>query len=142
MLPTALFCLIISVIDGDTVVASCDHHQMVIRLAEIDAPEKRQRFGLNSKLSLAEICLNKNAEVIPKTQNRFGHTIAYVTCEGIEANTEQIKRGMAWVFDEYVTNKDLYDLQNKAKSSQSGLWRLKSPTPPWEWRKKTPSPKS
>ncbi|MBS0496030.1 MAG: thermonuclease family protein [Gammaproteobacteria bacterium] len=141
MLTTALMCFVIFVTDGDTLVASCDHHQIVVRLAEIDAPEKRQRFALNSKLSLSEICLNKNAEIVPKSKDDRGRTIAYVTCEGINANTEQIKRGMAWVFDKYVTNNGLYDIQNKAKSSQSGLWGLDSPIPPWEWRKNTPAPK-
>ena len=141
MLTTAQKNNVISVTSGDTLVASCDHHQIVVRLAEIDAPEKRQRFGLDSKLSLSEICLNKNAEVTPKNKDSHGRTVAYVTCEGIDANTEQIKRGMAWVFDKYVTNKRLYDIQNKAKLSQSGLWKLDSPIPPWEWRKNTPAPK-
>ena len=134
MLTTALMCFVIFVTDGDTLVASCDHHQIVVRLAEIDAPEKRQRFALNSKLSLSEICLNKNAEIVPKSKDDRGRTIAYVTCEGINANTEQIKRGMAWVFDRFATDQDLYALQDDAHTNKRGLWRTKSPTPPWEWR--------
>ena len=135
MLSATLFCLILAVTDGDKVVASCDHHQMIIRLAEIDAPEKRQDFGHKSKLSLSEMCLYKNAEIIPKTKDRFGRTVGYVNCSGIDANTEQIKRGMAWVFDQYVSDKSLYDIQNRAKSSHLGIWQHESPTPPWEWRK-------
>lgn len=141
MLSETLICLIIFVTDGDTLVANCDHHQMIIRLAEIDAPEKRQRLGLNSKLSLSDICLNKNAEITPKSKDRFGRTVAFVTCDGVNANTEQIKRGMAWVYDQYATDKGLYDLQDEARASRYGLWSLQSPIPPWEWRKKTPAPK-
>lgn len=135
MLSETLLCFILFVINGDTVVASCDHKQIIIRLAEIDAPEKRQDFGTQSKQSLAELCLYKNAKITPKALARSGRTVAYVNCSGTDANSEQVKRGMAWVFDKYVTDKSLYNLQNTAKSEHAGLWQYSSPIPPWEWRK-------
>lgn len=89
----------------------------MVRLAEIDAPEKRQNFGLRSRQSLVELCLYKNAEIFEKTKDPFGRTVAYVNCEGKNAHSEQIKRGMAWVFEQYATDTNLFALQRKAQSS-------------------------
>lgn len=135
MLSSTLLCLVLSITDGDTLVASCDHHQIVVKIAEIDAPEKLQDFGLRSKQSLIELCRYKNAEITKKTIDRFGRTIAYVNCEGIDAGSEQLNRGLAWVFDKYVTDAGLYEYQNRAKSAHKGLWKQDDPIPPWEWRK-------
>lgn len=33
-----------------------------------------------------------------------------VWCSGIDANAEQVRRGMAWVFDRYVKDRSLYSL--------------------------------
>lgn len=134
MLSAALLCFVLFVIDGDKLVATCDHKQIVVRLAEIDAPEQRQDFWLRSKRSLIEMCLYKNATVIPKRIDKDERVIAHVNCSGIDVNSEQIRRGMAWVFERYATDKSLYAMQNEAQSSQLGLWEYASPTPPWEWR--------
>jgi len=52
----------------------------------------------------------------------------------MDANAEQIKRGMAWVYDKYVTDHSLYRLQDEAKAAKQGLWADAEPMPPWEWR--------
>ncbi len=135
MLSSTLLCLILSVTDGDTLVASCDHHQIIVKIAEIDAPEKLQDYGLRSRQSLVELCMYKNAEITKKTMDRFGRTIAYVNCDGKNAGNEQLKRGLAWVFDKYVTDQGLYAYQDRAKSDHRGLWKIADPIPPWEWRK-------
>ncbi|WON72762.1 thermonuclease family protein [Nitrosospira sp. Is2] len=55
--------------DGDTLtVLTASRQQHKIRLAEIDAPEKDQPFGTNSKQSLTDLCFGKEAEVIPQHQ--------------------------------------------------------------------------
>ena len=53
----------------------------------------------------------------------------------IDANAEQVRRGLAWVYDRYVTDPDLYPLQDAARTERRGLWADSAPTPPWEWRK-------
>ena len=47
--------------------------------------------------------------------------IGYVECNGKDASIEQIKGGMAWVYDKYVSNRGLYNLQNAAQSKGKGL---------------------
>ncbi len=45
---------------------------------------------------------------------------------------------MAWVYDRYVTDRSLYQLQDEAKAAKRGLWEDDSPVAPWEWRKAKP----
>ena len=97
-------------------------------------PEKKQPFGNRSKQSLAEMCFKKQAEIKPQTKDRYGRTVARVICEGTDANAEQVKRGMAWVYDKYVKDKSLYALQDEAKAQKVGLWVDREPVPPWEYR--------
>jgi endonuclease YncB( thermonuclease family) len=58
------------------------------------------------------------------------------SCAGIDANGEQVRRGMAWVFDRYVKpGSSLYALQSEAKRVKRGLWADPRPMAPWEWRR-------
>lgn len=128
-------CLVVAIADGDTLTVLCNKHEQVkIRLAEIDAPEKRQPFGMRSKQSLSQLCYRAKAEVTPQTRDRYGRAVARVKCNGVDVNVEQVRRGMAWVYDQYVRDRSLYALQDAAKANRVGLWADESPTPPWEWR--------
>ena len=128
--------------DGDTVTALCQGREQVkVRLAEIDAPEKDQPFGAKSKQSLSDLCFGKQARIASQGRDRYGRTIGRMYCftpgvkTEIDANAEQVRRGLAWVYDRYVTSPDLYPLQDAARAERRGLWADSAPTPPWEWRK-------
>lgn len=127
---------VVGIADGDTLtVLTASKQQHRIRLAEIDAPEKYQAFGTKSKQSLSDLCFGKEAEVIPRAIDRYKRTVARVKCAGLDANAEQVNRGMAWVYRRYAKDHDLYVLEHGAKVEKRGLWVDPSPTPPWEWRK-------
>lgn len=125
---------VVSIADGDTLTVLIDRQQVKVRLVEIDAPEKSQAFGTRSKQSLSDMCFNTEAQVRDKGKDRYGRTLGRVYCVGMDANAEQIKRGMAWVYDKYVTDHSLYRLQDEAKAAKQGLWADAEPMPPWEWR--------
>lgn len=138
MLLAAFLATVIGISDGDTLTVLNDNKQQIkIRLAEIDAPEKRQPFGSRSKQSLSDLCFGKQAEVKPRAKDRYGRTVARVSCAGIDANAEQVNRGMAWVYRRYAKDHNLYILQHDARRHKRGLWVDESPTPPWDWRKST-----
>jgi len=127
---------VVGIADGDTLtVLNHDQREIKIRLAEIDAPEKRQAFGTRSKQSLSDLCFGKQAQVVSKVKDRYKRTVAHVKCSGVDANTEQVKRGMAWVYPRYAKDPDLYVMQEDAKLARRGLWIDYSPIPPWEFRK-------
>ena len=129
-------CKIVGVSDGDTITALCQSNERLkVRLAEIDAPEKEQPFGQRSKQSLSGLCFGREAVIENRGHDRYGRTIGRVSCDGIDANAEQVRRGLAWVYDRYATDPDLYPLQDAARAERRGLWADRAPTPPWEWRK-------
>jgi endonuclease YncB( thermonuclease family) len=126
---------VIAVNDGDTITIVHERQQIKVRLLEIDAPEKAQPFGNRSKQSLSNLCFGKTATLVSNNKDRYGRTLARVYCNGIDANAEQIRLGMAWVYDRYVSDRELYKLQNEAKVNRRGLWHDENPIPPWDWRR-------
>ena len=128
---------VVGIADGDTLtVLNNEKQEVKIRLAEIDAPEKRQAFGTRSKQSLSDLCFGKQAEIITQVKDRYKRTIARVKCSGVDANTEQVKRGMAWVYPRYAKDHNLHIVQAEAKIAKLGLWADSPPTAPWEFRKR------
>ncbi len=126
---------VIGIADGDTLTVLEDKRQIKIRLANIDAPEKSQAFGHRSKQSLSDLCYGKDATYLVQDIDRYGRTVAVVTCDGVEANRAQVERGMAWVYLKYNKDAVLPDLQERARANRSGLWADSEPSPPWDWRK-------
>lgn len=126
---------VVAVADGDTLSVLRDHEQVKVRLVEIDAPEKAQPFGNRSKQSLSDLCFSKTATFGDLGQDRYKRTLARVTCDGIDANAEQVRRGMAWVYRKYAPkDSPLYAVEGEAKAAKRGLWADADPIPPWEWR--------
>lgn len=126
---------VVAVADGDTITVLRDKEQVKIRLIEIDAPEKAQAFGNKSKQSLSDLCFDKTATLADKGKDRYGRTLAKVTCDGIDANAEQVRQGMAWVYRKYAPKDSwLYAVEGEAKAARRGLWADAEPVPPWGWR--------
>ncbi len=129
---------VVGIADGDTlIILNNDQQEVKVTLAEIDAPEKSQAFGARSKQSLSELCFGKQAEIIPQAKDRYKRMVARVKCSGVDANTEQVKRGMAWVYPRHVRDHNLYVMQREAKVGKRGLWADSSPTAPWDFRKRS-----
>lgn len=127
---------VIHVIDGDGLIVLVGEKRLNVRLEHIDAPERNQPFGIPSRQSLIAICGGELATIDAKGKDQNGHTLARVSCNGTDAGAEQVRRGMAWVFDRYVkSDSPLYALQAEARAAHRGLWADGKAVPPWEWRK-------
>ena len=128
---------VVAVADGDTLTVLVDRRQVKVRLTDIDAPEKKQPFGARSKQSLADMCAGKAANVDDHGKDRYGRTLGHVTCAGVDANAEQVRHGMAWVYERYAPKgSPLYGLQAQAQREHRGLWADPRPIAPWEWRRR------
>lgn len=136
MLSALFLASVIGISDGDTLTVLHERAPVTIRITEIDAPEKKQPFGTRSKQALADLCFGQQAEVTPQTTDRYGRTVARVRCSGQDVSESQVRAGMAWVFDRYVTDRSLYAVQDEARAARRGLWIDASPTPPWEFRRR------
>lgn len=136
-----LACLVVGVSDGDTLTARCDRtadgtaQTLKVRLAEIDAPEKAQPFGARSKAHLASLCFGRAAQLHAQALDRYGRTVARVWCDGVDANAEQVRVGLAWAYERYLKDERLRVAQADAREAQRGLWADAQPVPPWEWRR-------
>jgi endonuclease YncB( thermonuclease family) len=126
---------VVKVIDGDTLTALVNKKQIRVRLDAIDAPERGQAFGKRSRQSLADICAGKSAKVKERGKDQYGRTIGRVTCAAVEANREQVWRGMAWVYVKYAPkDSPLHILEKDARLRRAGLWAERGPVAPWKWR--------
>lgn len=140
----ALLCLVVAIADGDTLTARCPsqdvahpYQQVKVRLAGIDAPEKAQPFGNISRQHLAALCFQQQATITPRTTDRYGRTVADVQCRGQDAGTEQVRSGLAWVYEKYDRGYEhLYPLQDEALKAGRGLWSQPEATAPWAWRRR------
>lgn len=130
---------VIAVLDGDTVLIKRANGLVKIRMAEIDAPEKAQTFGETSKRSLSEMVLGKQVKVVSQAVDQYGRMVAHLSVDGLDVNSEQIRRGMAWEYSHFHGNRELVALQEEARQAPRGLWALSDPMPPWEWRKLHPN---
>jgi endonuclease YncB( thermonuclease family) len=134
--------LVVGVSDSDTITVLDEHHyQHKIRLAGIDAPEKRQDFGNRAKQSLSDLAYRRQANVETGKTDRYGRQVGKVIVNGMDVNLEQVRRGMAWHYKAYKREQSVADRQayagaeDTARVARKGLWALPSPVAPWEFRK-------
>jgi endonuclease YncB( thermonuclease family) len=134
--------LVVGVTDGDTITV-LDHTntQHKVRLAGIDAPEKKQAFGNASKKSLSELVYNKQVDVDWHKRDRYGRIVGKVIVGELDANLEQVRLGMAWYYKKYKGELVFEDrlgyvlAQENAEAAKLGLWSDNQPIPPWDFRK-------
>jgi endonuclease YncB( thermonuclease family) len=126
---------IVGVSDGDTAtLLTSDNTPVKIRLAQIDAPEKKQPFGEKSKQSLSDLIYGKNVSVEVETKDRYQRTVGKIIINGVDVNLEQIKRGLAWYYIKYGHDSNYSKSESQAKALRKGLWAEPTPVAPWDFR--------
>lgn len=133
---------VVAVTDGDTVkVLDASKTVHVVRLAGIDAPEKRMPYGKRSKQNLSDLVYGRWVEVEGEKNDRYGRLVGKVSVNGRDANLAQIQAGMAWHYKAYqreqtVPDRRMYaEAESRAVTTKQGLWAEPNPVPPWDWRK-------
>lgn len=139
--------MVVGITDGDTItVLDADKVQHKIRLAGIDAPEKKQPFGNRSKESLSALVFDKTVNVETEKRDRYGRQVGKVLANGQDVNLAQVERGMAWFYRQYQREQSpndqrLYEAaEDAAKAGKRGLWHDSDPVAPWEFRHAKRSP--
>ena len=126
---------VIGVLDGDTIDVLVDRQPVRVRLAEIDAPEKRQPFGTRSRQALGEMVFRQTVTVQDQGLDWRGkRTVGRVLIDGRSVNRAMVAAGMAWVYPKYAKDRSLYAVEAEARAAGRGLWADKAPVPPWQWR--------
>ena len=134
--------MVVGLSDGDTItVLDATKTQYRVRLAGIDAPEKRQAFGDRSRQSLADLVFRKQVTVEYSKTDRYGRLIGKVLVGNLDACLEQVQRGLAWHYKAYERQQAPDDRWSYAKAEQyarrerKGLWQDNVVVPPWDFRR-------
>lgn len=129
---------VVSVADGDTVtVLEATNQQFKIRLAGIDAPEKRQAFGQRSKQSLSGMVMGRDVRLEYEGRDRYGRIVGKILVDGRGACLAQVRSGMAWHYKKYQADQSPADRvayaaeEDGARSRREGLWSDPYAEPPW-----------
>ena len=121
---------------GDTItVLDQTRTSYKIRLYGIDAPESKQPFGNVSKKHLGGLLGGGTVRVEWKSKNKYGRIVGTVFVGDLNVNLKMLYDGMAWYFKKYDHSKAFEDAEATAKKQRLGLWKNKTPVPPWEYRK-------
>jgi endonuclease YncB( thermonuclease family) len=126
---------VIAILDGDTVDVLVDSRPVRIRLAQIDAPEKKQAFGTRSRQALAGMIFRQVVTVAESGTDRYGRTIGTIFVAGVNVNAAMVNQGMAWAYRQYVTDRSIIQLEAQARAAHRGLWADPAPVEPWLFRR-------
>ena len=133
---------VVAVADGDMLtILDASNQQHRIRVAGIDAPEKKQAFGQRSKMSLGDLAFGLPATADCRESDRYGRSVCVVTVQGRDVGLEQVRNGLAWWYRKYSKTQTPQERaeyeagEDYAKGRRLGLWADPVPAPPWDWRK-------
>jgi micrococcal nuclease len=126
--------VVVDVADGDTLMVMIDRQLLKLDLSDINAPAPGQPYATRARLSLEELCEDKTALIDDLGIGRGKHVFAHVMCDGVDAASEQVRRGMAWVTAQPgAATASLASIEASAKAERRGLWNDAAPVPPWKW---------
>ena len=127
---------VIGVKDGDTVeVLDNQNKSAILRLAEVDCPEKKQPYGNAAKQFTSNAIYRKTITYLVVDKDRYGRSVAKVYYKNKYLSAELIKNGMGWHYKKYSHSTELALLEQKARTQKIGLWVDPNPIYPSDWRK-------
>ncbi len=131
---------VVGVSDGDTItVFDANKTEHKIRLMGIDAPEKSQDFGNQSKRALSDYIYQKEVTVEYKKLDKYKRKVGKVILDNQDVCLAMIELGMAWHYKDYEKeqlkiDRDLYSqAEIKARYEKRGLWQASNPIAPSEF---------
>lgn len=141
------------VFDGDSFnLTAADGRIVRVRIAGIDAPEKRQPYSQKAKESMESLLSSGPIKLTPIKIDRFERWVAHVSVNQQDIGLIQIQRGYAWFFTRYQQDLDDRRRQEYAQAETTarregvGLWAgiaastrnpALAPEPPWKFRERT-----
>lgn len=135
--------VVVGVTDGDTVTVLDAHNQQhKIRLAGIDAPERNQPFGQDSKKNLSDRAFQQPVTADCSKADRYGRLICKILVRGEDVNLLQVSEGLAWHYKKYQSEQSPEDrrlyasAEEDTRASKRGLWQETNALAPWEWRQR------
>ncbi|MCL4139630.1 UNVERIFIED_CONTAM: hypothetical protein GTU68_043439 [Idotea baltica] len=133
---------VVKVVDGDSITVLDDEKiQHRVRLAGIDAPERKQAYGKASTQFLADRVAGKMVCVGWYKRDKYQRLVGVVRINNQVMNLALVEAGLAWHYKHYQSEQtesereDYADAEEDARAARRGLWSDRNPTSPWAWRK-------
>ena len=129
-----------AVSDGDSLSLLVGRQSYTIRIAGIDAPERFQAWGDQSKTNLSRLASNQLAVAGCSTFDQRGRKVCKVTVNALDIGLQQIRDGMAWQYSKHARDQTPEEqsayasAELMAKLRRLGLWGETNPVPPWRFR--------
>lgn len=126
-----------NVTDGDTFkLRQANGETVIVRLDQIDAPEKAQPWANRSRQLLRELLGSGDICVVGRNHDKYRRLLGEVHANGVVVNREMIRQGGAWAYRQYLRDARLIDLEAEARDQKRGLWSMPADQTiaPWEFR--------
>lgn len=132
---------LLAVADGDSfTLRAADGQIWQVRIAAIDAPERRQPWSDVARQRLRQRLLGREVRVQAGKFDPYGRVVGTVFVSDEDVGLAQVSDGMAWHFRRYEREQEpaararYTRAEATARQSRRGLWRDPDPLPPWVFR--------
>jgi endonuclease YncB( thermonuclease family) len=124
------------VTDGDSLKVQLTSGPIEVRMHAIDAPERDQPGGAESKAALIRRLDGQAVALEPVEQDQYGRMVAVVYAGDVNVNAWLVRQGHAWVYRQYAEDPRYCEAEMAARGEQRGVWALypNDQKAPWEWR--------
>lgn len=132
---------LLAVADGDSfTLRAADGRIWQVRIAAIDAPERRQPWSDVSRQRLRQRLQGREVRVRAEKFDPYGRVVGTVLVGDEDVGLAQVSDGVAWHFRRYEREQEpaarvrYARAEASARQSRRGLWRDPDPLPPWVFR--------
>ncbi|MGF1643553.1 MAG: class I fructose-bisphosphate aldolase [Thiotrichales bacterium] len=99
-----------------------------VRIAAIDAPERKQPFGQQAKRAMSDLVFGRDVVVESHKKDRWMRDVGRVTVDGVDVGLELVARGLDWHYKKYQGEQSPSDrsayssTESAVRSRRIGLW--------------------
>ena len=127
---------VVRVSDGDSLsLLAADGKQYALRLYGVDAPERDQPFGDQSRAHLRRLVDGRSVGATVESVDDYQRQVVEVFIDGRSVNLMMLEAGMAWWYRYYArARSDMGEAERVARAKERGLWSQTDPVEPRRWR--------
>lgn len=128
--------------DGDTVhILDINGHMHKVRLANMDAPELNQAYGIASREALKNRIDGQQVDVQVMAIDQYRREVGQIRLNNVDINLWMVQQGLAWHYASIAKKQQskfdfnrYQQTQLQAQQNRLGLWHNARAIPPWQFR--------
>lgn len=127
---------VVRVKDGDTYVLQSKQKSFTARLANVDAPETNQHYGMQATQNVSKLISGKLVEFDSIGTDKYNRVLVNIWLNGARLDSLEIRNGWAWLYVNYCNDAMLAKCQAIAVNDKLGFWvcGANAVCPPWLFR--------